>query len=184
MAKEKPAARGGVKELLVKIKLQASGGQATPAPPIGPALGQHGVNIGQFVSQFNERTKELNGTTVPVVISVYTDKTFTFEVKSPPAAVLLKQAAGVAKGSGTPNKEKVACEKRPISVKRVEKLVDDIERKLEKKHDTEVASKDIGELVMRGLHEIDEIAYVRFASVYRQFRDVGQFMRELKTFLK
>ena len=107
MAKEKPVARGGVKELLVKIKLQAPGGQATPAPPIGPALGQHGVNIGQFVSQFNERTKELNGTTVPVVISVYTDKTFTFEVKSPPAAVLLKQAAGVAKGSGTPNKEKV-----------------------------------------------------------------------------
>ena len=107
MAKEKPVARGGVKEILVKIKLQASGGQATPAPPIGPALGQHGVNIGQFVSQFNERTKELNGTTVPVVISVYTDKTFTFEVKSPPAAVLLKQAAGVAKGSGTPNKEKV-----------------------------------------------------------------------------
>lgn len=107
MAREKPVAKGGVKELLVKIKLQASGGQATPAPPIGPALGQHGVNIGQFVSQFNERTKELNGTTVPVVISVYTDKTFTFEVKSPPAAVLLKQAAGVAKGSGTPNKEKV-----------------------------------------------------------------------------
>jgi len=107
MAKEKPVAKGGVKEILVKIKLQASAGQATPAPPIGPALGQHGVNIGQFVSQFNERTKELNGTTVPVVISVYTDKTFTFEVKSPPAAVLLKQAAGVAKGSGTPNKEKV-----------------------------------------------------------------------------
>ena len=107
MAKAKPASKGGVKEVMVKIKLQAPGGQATPAPPIGPALGQHGVNIGQFVSQFNERTKELNGTTVPVVISVYTDKTFTFEVKSPPAAVLLKQAAGVAKGSGTPNKEKV-----------------------------------------------------------------------------
>ena len=105
--KGKPAAKGGVKEVMVKIKLQASGGQATPAPPIGPALGQHGVNIGQFVSQFNERTKELNGTTVPVVITVYTDKTFTFEVKSPPAAVLLKQAAGVAKGSGVPNKEKV-----------------------------------------------------------------------------
>ena len=78
----------------------------------------------------------------------------------------------------------VACEKRPISVKRVEKLVNDIERKLEKKHDSEVASKDIGELVMRDLHEIDEIAYVRFASVYRQLRDVGQFMRELKTFLR
>jgi large subunit ribosomal protein L11 len=103
----KKAAVKGVKELLVKIKLQASGGQATPAPPIGPALGQRGVNIGQFVSQFNERTKDLNGTTVPVVISVYTDKSFTFEVKSPPAAVLLKQVAGVAKGSGVPNKEKV-----------------------------------------------------------------------------
>ena len=95
------------KEELVRIKLQAPGGQATPAPPIGPALGQHGVNIGQFVSQFNERTKELNGTTVPVVITVYKDKSFTFEVKSPPAAVLLKQAAEIAKGSGVPNKEKV-----------------------------------------------------------------------------
>jgi large subunit ribosomal protein L11 len=95
------------KEVVVKIKLQAPGGQATPAPPIGPALGQHGVNIGQFVSQFNERTKELNGTIVPVVITVYKDKSFTFEVKSPPAAVLLKQTAEIAKGSGVPNKEKV-----------------------------------------------------------------------------
>ena len=95
------------KEVAVSIKLQAKGGQATPAPPIGPALGQHGVNIGQFVSQFNERTKELNGTIVPVVITVYRDKSFTFEVKSSPAAVLLKQAAEVAKGSGVPNKEKV-----------------------------------------------------------------------------
>jgi large subunit ribosomal protein L11 len=95
------------KEVAVTIKLQASGGQATPAPPIGPALGQHGVNIGQFVSQFNERTKDLNGTTVPVVITVYKDKSFTFEVKSPPAAVLLKQVAEIAKGSGAPNKEKV-----------------------------------------------------------------------------
>ena len=95
------------KQEIVKIKLQAPGGQATPAPPIGPALGQHGVNIGQFVSQFNERTKDLNGTIVPVVIKVYKDKSFTFEVKSPPAAILLKQAAGVAKGSGVPNKEKV-----------------------------------------------------------------------------
>jgi large subunit ribosomal protein L11 len=95
------------KEVLVQIKVQAPGGQATPAPPIGPALGQHGVNIGQFVSQFNERTKTLNGTIVPAVITVYKDKSFTFEVKSPPAAVLLKQAANIAKGSGTPNKEKV-----------------------------------------------------------------------------
>jgi len=95
------------KEVVVKIKLQAPGGQATPAPPIGPALGQHGVNIGQFVSQFNERTKQLNGTIVPVVITLYKDKSFSFEVKSPPAAVLLKQAAEIAKGSGVPNKEKV-----------------------------------------------------------------------------
>ncbi len=95
------------KEIVAKIKLQAPGGQATPAPPIGPALGQHGINIGQFVSQFNERTKELDGTIVPVVITLFGDKSFTFEVKSPPAAVLLKQAAELAKGSGVPNKEKV-----------------------------------------------------------------------------
>ena len=95
------------KEILVKIKLQAPGGSATPAPPIGPALGQHGVNIGQFVQKFNAQTKELNGMTVPVEITVYKDKTFTFLVKSPPAAVLLKEAAGVAKGSGVPNKDKV-----------------------------------------------------------------------------
>ncbi len=95
------------KEIAAKIKLQASGGQATPAPPIGPALGQHNVNIGQFVSQFNERTKEYNGTTIPVVITVYADKSFTFITKSPPAAVLLKQSAGLVKGSGVPNKEKV-----------------------------------------------------------------------------
>ncbi len=95
------------KEIVAKIKLQAPGGQATPAPPIGPALGQHGINIGQFVSQFNERTKELNGTIVPVVITLFKDKSFTFEVKSPPAAILLKQAADLAKGSGVPNKEKV-----------------------------------------------------------------------------
>lgn len=95
------------KEITGKIKLQAPGGQATPAPPIGPALGQHGVNIGQFVSQFNERTKELNGTIVPIEITVYADRSFDFIVKSPPAAVLLKQKAGLAKGSGVPNKDKV-----------------------------------------------------------------------------
>ncbi len=78
----------------------------------------------------------------------------------------------------------VACEKRPVSMKRIEKLVDDIEKYIERKHDREVASREIGELVMHKLHELDEIAYVRFASVYRQFRDVGQFMKELKRFLK
>ena len=95
------------KEIKAKIKVQAPGGKATPAPPIGPALGAHGVNIGQFVQQFNERTKSLNGTICPVEITVYGDRTFEFLVKSPPAAVLLKQAAGLAKGSGVPNKEKV-----------------------------------------------------------------------------
>src|SRR6202163_324294 len=83
------------KQLTAQIKLQCPGGQATPAPPVGPALGQHGVNIGQFVSQFNDRTKDNRGVTVPVVITVFSDRTFTFEVKSPPAAVLLKQAAGI-----------------------------------------------------------------------------------------
>ncbi len=106
------------KEVAVKIKLQAPGGQATPAPPIGPALGQRGVNIGQFVSQFNERTKEFNGTIVPVVITVYKDKSFTFVIKSPPAAVLLKQAAEIAKGSGVPNKEKVG----KVTVEQIRKI--------------------------------------------------------------
>ena len=96
------------KEILTKLKLQAPGGQATPAPPIGPALGQQGVNIGQFVQQFNGQTASLNGMIVPVEITVYKDKSFTFIVKSPPAAVLLKETAQIAKGSGAPNKEKVA----------------------------------------------------------------------------
>jgi len=95
------------KEVKAIIKLQAPGGQATPAPPIGPALGQHNVNIGQFVSQFNEATKDAGGMPIPVEITVYGDKTFTFKVKSPPAAALLKEAAQVAKGSGVPIKEKV-----------------------------------------------------------------------------
>ena len=95
------------KEILTVLKLQAPGGQATPAPPIGPALGQHGVNIGQFVQQFNARTASLNGMIVPVEMTIYKDKSFVFVVKSPPAAVLLKEAAQVAKGSGIPNKEKV-----------------------------------------------------------------------------
>jgi large subunit ribosomal protein L11 len=103
------------KAVIAKIKLQAPGGKATPAPPVGPALGQHGVNIGQFVSQFNERTKHMDGMTCPVEITVYKDKTFDFLVKSPPAAVLLLKAAkpieeGLAileKGAGEPNRQKV-----------------------------------------------------------------------------
>jgi len=95
------------KEILAKVKLQIPGGQATPAPPVGPALGQHGVNIGQFVSKFNDKTKQMQGTIIPVEITIYRDKTFVFITKSPPAAVLLKKAAGIAQGSGVPNKEKV-----------------------------------------------------------------------------
>jgi large subunit ribosomal protein L11 len=83
------------KQLNAVVRLHCVGGQATPAPPVGPALGAHGVNIGQFVSQFNERTKDMRGITIPVVISVFSDRSFTFETKSPPAAVLLKQAAGI-----------------------------------------------------------------------------------------
>jgi len=83
------------RQVTAQIKLQVPGGQATPAPPVGPALGQHGVNIGQFVSQFNDRSKEMRGVTVPVVITVYSDRSFEFVLKSPPAAVLLKQAAGI-----------------------------------------------------------------------------------------
>jgi large subunit ribosomal protein L11 len=97
------------KQVTTMIKLQVPAGQATPAPPVGPALGQHGVNIGQFVSQFNEATRDQMGTIIPVVISVYADRTFSFIMKSPPAAVLLKQAAGIVKGSGVPNKEKVGA---------------------------------------------------------------------------
>ena len=96
------------KQITGTIKLQAAGGQATPAPPIGPALGAKNVNIGQFVSQFNERTKDFNGMPIPVVITIYADKTFDFICKSPPASALLKEAAQIATGSGTPNKEKVA----------------------------------------------------------------------------
>jgi large subunit ribosomal protein L11 len=83
------------KQLTAVVKLQCVGAQATPAQKVGPALGAHGVNIGQFVTQFNERTKNLRGITVPVVVSIYSDRSFTFETKSPPAAVLLKQAAGI-----------------------------------------------------------------------------------------
>jgi len=95
------------KQVVNQLKIQAPGGQATPAPPIGPALGQVGVNPGQFIQQFNDATRELNGKVVGCVITVYNDRSFSFEIKSPPAAVMIKDAAGIAKGSGVPNKEKV-----------------------------------------------------------------------------
>jgi large subunit ribosomal protein L11 len=95
------------KQLVGQAKFQVPGGQATPAPPVGTSLGKYGINLGQFVQQFNDRTREYNGTPIPVVVSVYNDRSFDFVTKSPPAAALLKQAAGIAKGSGVPNKEKV-----------------------------------------------------------------------------
>jgi large subunit ribosomal protein L11 len=95
------------KKVLTTIRLQAPGGQASPAPPVGPALGQHGINIMEFVKAFNAQTANDMGTTIPVVITVYEDRSFTFVTKTPPAAVLIKQAIGIDKGSGEPHREKV-----------------------------------------------------------------------------
>jgi large subunit ribosomal protein L11 len=95
------------RKVLTTIKLQAVGGQASPAPPVGPALGQHGINIMEFCKAFNAQTQGDAGTVVPVVITVYEDRSFTFITKTPPAAILIKQAAGIEKGSGEPNREKV-----------------------------------------------------------------------------
>ena len=95
------------KQVVSKIKLQCPGGQATPAPPVGPALGQHGVNIGEFVKKFNDATREKMGITIPVEITVYGDRSFDFILKSPPAAVLLKRAAGIVKGAGNPRVDRV-----------------------------------------------------------------------------
>ncbi len=100
------------KQISTYIKLQIPAGQANPAPPVGPALGQQGVNIMDFCKSFNETTKGKEGTILPVVITVYSDKSFTYIVKSPPAAVLLKKAVGIAKASGQPNKEKVGTVSR------------------------------------------------------------------------
>lgn len=95
------------KKVITQIKLQLPAGQATPAPPVGPALGQHGVNIMEFVKAFNEKTRGQEGYIIPVVITVYADRSFTFELKTPPASVLLKKAAGIETGAHTPKKEKV-----------------------------------------------------------------------------
>jgi large subunit ribosomal protein L11 len=95
------------KKVLTQIKLQAVGGQASPAPPVGPALGQHGINIMEFCKSFNAQTQQDAGTVIPVVITVFEDRSFTFVTKTPPAAVLIKQALGIQSGSGVPNRDKV-----------------------------------------------------------------------------
>lgn len=102
------------------IKLQIPAGKATPAPPVGPALGQHGVNIMSFTKEFNERTKNDVGLIIPVIITVYADRSFTFVTKTPPAAVLLKKAAGIDKASGEPNKNKVAS----VTKEQVQKIAE------------------------------------------------------------
>ena len=96
-----------VKKVKAVVKLNCPAGQANPAPPVGPALGQHGVNIMEFCKQFNERTKGREGLVLPALITIYEDRSFTFIIKTPPASVLLKQACGVAKASGAPNREKI-----------------------------------------------------------------------------
>ena len=128
------------KPVMAKIKLQCPGGQATPAPPVGPALGQHGVNIGEFVKQFNDKTRDANGLTIPVEITVYRDRSFDFITKSPPAAVLLKRAAGIAKGSGVPNQEKVA----QVSRAQVREIAE------EKKKDLNAANNEAAERIIVG----------------------------------
>jgi large subunit ribosomal protein L11 len=96
------------KKVLANVKLQIRAGQATPAPPVGTALGQHGVNIMDFCKQYNDATQSMNGQVIPVELTIYEDRSFTFVTKQPPAAELIKQAAGVEKGSGVPNRDKVA----------------------------------------------------------------------------
>lgn len=114
------------KQMTGQAKFQVPGGQATPAPPVGTSLGKFGINLGQFVSQFNERTREYNGIPIPVVVTVFSDRSFEFVTKSPPASALLKMAAGVAKGSGAPNKDKVGkvtkAQVEEISKKKIEDL--------------------------------------------------------------
>jgi large subunit ribosomal protein L11 len=114
------------KQLVGTAKFQVPGGQATPAPPVGTSLGKFGINLGQFVQQFNERTREANGMPIPVVVNVYNDRSFDFVTKSPPAAALLKQAAGIAKGSGVPNREKVGTVNREAIDKIVKMKMNDL----------------------------------------------------------
>jgi large subunit ribosomal protein L11 len=128
------------KKVTGQIKLQIPGGQANPAPPVGPALGQHGVNIMAFCKEFNVRTKDAAGMIVPVVITVFQDKSFTFITKSPPASALLKKAAGIASGSKTPNKDKVG----KVTRKQVLEII-----KL-KKDDLNAASEDAAVRMVAG----------------------------------
>ncbi|MCF8083588.1 MAG: 50S ribosomal protein L11 [Deltaproteobacteria bacterium] len=109
------------KKIIASVKLQVKGGQANPSPPIGPALGQHGVNIAEFCKAFNAKTQDQAGTVIPVIITIYADRSFSFITKTPPASVLLKQAAKIAKGSAEPNREKVGTV-TPAQVEEIAKI--------------------------------------------------------------
>ena len=126
------------KKVIAQVKLQLPGGGASPAPPVGPALGQHGANIMEFVKSFNERTKNQAGTILPVIITIYQDRSFTYIVKTPPAAELIKQAIGIQKGSGEPNKNKVGKITRQQLREIAEKKLPDLNTK-----DIEAAAKII-----------------------------------------
>ena len=126
------------KKVLTTIKLQAPGGMANPAPPVGPALGQHGINIMEFCKAFNAQTQSDMGTIIPVVITVYEDRSFTFVTKTPPATVLIKQAIGLEKGSGEPNREKVGQITRDQVREIAERKLPDLNA-----HDVDQASKII-----------------------------------------
>jgi large subunit ribosomal protein L11 len=126
------------KKVLTTIRLQAPGGQASPAPPVGPALGQHGINIMEFVKAFNAQTASDNGTTIPVVITVYEDRSFTFVTKTPPAAVLIRQALGLDKGSSEPHKTKVGTLSQAQLREIAEKKLNDLNA-----HDVDQAAKII-----------------------------------------
>ena len=126
------------KKVLTQIKLQAPGGGATPSPPVGPALGQHGINIMEFCKAFNAQTQADTGTTIPVVITVYEDRSFTFVTKTPPAAVLIKQAINLQKGSAEPHREKVGKISREQLRAIAEKKLPDLNA-----HDVDEASKII-----------------------------------------
>jgi large subunit ribosomal protein L11 len=126
------------RKVLTLIKLQGPAGQANPAPPVGPALGQHGVNIMEFCKAFNAQTQQDTGTTIPVEITVYEDRSFTFITKTPPAAELIKKAAGVAKGSGEPHKTKVAKLSRDQVYEIARQKMEDLNA-----HDEEMAARII-----------------------------------------
>jgi large subunit ribosomal protein L11 len=128
------------KEVTASFKLMAPGGQATPAPPLGPVLGANGVNPGQFIQQFNAATAQLNGKLVGCVVTVYSDRSFEFEIKSSPASVLIKEAAGIEKGSGVPNKDKVG----KITREQIRKIAE------EKKADLNAAKLESAEKIIEG----------------------------------